>query len=108
MLVRTSGNSKPAQNMTQRHELKFQPFSLLCALSVLFWWHPLVITLGLATCERGLHTHPLGFPREYSAPFWLRGRSGSIRSRALDRLDKMSVDITAIAQTKIAASEFVV
>jgi exosortase len=47
-------NSK--HNMTTRNQVL--AFAFLCAVSILFWWHPLVITLGLALANEA-YTHIL-------------------------------------------------
>src|ERR1035437_6227186 len=43
-------------NMTTRNQVP--PFAFLCAVSILFWWHSLVMTLGLALANDA-YTHIL-------------------------------------------------
>src|ERR1019366_9924721 len=42
--------------MTTRNQVL--AFAFLCAVSILFWWHPLVMTLGLAFANEA-YTHIL-------------------------------------------------
>src|SRR5208282_6288115 len=49
-------NRNARQKMTTRNRVP--PFAFLCAVSILFWWHSLVMTLGLALANDA-YTHIL-------------------------------------------------
>ncbi len=49
-------NRNARRNMTTRNRVP--PFAFLCAVSILFWWHSLVMTLGLALANDA-YTHIL-------------------------------------------------
>jgi exosortase len=74
-------NRNARRNMTTRNQVL--AFAFLCAGSILFWWHPLVMTLGLALAKEA-YTHILLILPLSAALIYMGSKYGDSKALRID------------------------
>jgi exosortase len=87
--------------MTTRTRLP--AFAFLCAVSILFWWHPLVVTLGLALANEA-YTHIFLIPPLSAALIYMDSKYQDTKARRIDPQPSARIGATLLLLAMVIGS----